>query len=491
MKITRLAVRNFCGAYRIDVEPREPLVLICGPNGSGKSSMAEALCVSLVGHGTRVSKSSDWPLLVSEGSKEAVIALHVEHEEGRTIKRTQFPGGEVNRDGPLLPQPEFLLFVTDSARFARLEKDDRRRVLFDLLGASKATTPDAVERILIERGVSEAHASEAASIMRGGFDTLHDYATEQAKAARASWRAITGEVYGARKAETWAAPAVSFSAEYLDHVVTRLKEIGPELDEAQRALGAVEERQRIAARAAQSVACPHCAGLLMIHGDRLEPYSAAEQTDRDAMAQLMEEAGQARRRVDELRSVSDALTEQRREQEIGQAQSLEAEKRTEAAAAYHADVIQWSKVADLSAPDGIPSELLHNVLGLFNGTLRQFAHASGFQQIAVTPALEITADGRPYLLLSESERWRADMTLAIAFAHYSGLRFVSLDRFDVLDAHGRDLAVRWLEHLFQHEALEQAFLFATLRQPPQAEPGFMEVKWISHGEVEQPRQGAR
>ncbi|WP_423396065.1 AAA family ATPase [Burkholderia sp. LMG 21824] len=486
MKVTRLAVRNFCGAFRIDVEPKEPVAIICGSNGAGKSSVAEALRIAFHGDGARVIKSSDWPMLVSEGTREAVIALHVEHDEGKTIKRVSLPDGISTSDGPPMPEPEYLPYVLDPTLFASVPADERRMLLFGLLGAN--ITPDAVEQILIEREVGELYASEAASMVHGGFDVLHDYATEQAKVGRAAWKAITGETYGSRKAEGWVAPVPEFSAEYLDHLVLRMSEVGPELEGVQRALGAIEERMRFAARAAQAQPCAHCGGLLMIQGDRLDAYQPPTDAKRNDLVILEGEYAAARKHADELRSVLDALTVQRREQEINQAHAVEAEKRTEAAAGYHRDVQQWTRVADLAAPDGLPTELLQRALVPFNAALRNFAASNGFAQVALTPALGITANGRPYTLLSKSEKWRADLTLAVAVAHFSGLRFVAADEFDVLDGAGRNQALHWLEHLVQHTELDGAFLFATLRTLPPNEPGFMEAYWIATGENERKRE---
>jgi energy-coupling factor transporter ATP-binding protein EcfA2 len=484
MKVTRLAVRNFCGAFRIDVEPTEPVVLICGSNGAGKSSLIEALRFAALGDGggARVVKSGDWPLLVSEGSREAVIALHVEHDDGRSIRRVSLPEGVTTADGPPIPQPEYLPFVLDPTLFASVPTDERRMLLFHLLDAS--IEPSDVEQILVDHEVSPMHASEAATLMHGGFEMMHAYAIDQAKQARAAWKAITGETYGSRKGDTWASPVVEFSPEYLDHVVARLAEVGPELEAVQREVGAIEERMRFAARAAQAQPCAHCGGLLMISGDRLDAYQPPTDATRNDLTILEGEYVAARKHADELRSVLDALTTQRREQEAIQVQAAEGEKRTEAARGYHADVKQWTMVADLAAPEGLPSELLRGVLGRFNATLRGFAAQNGFQQCAVTPALTITADGRPYALLSKSEKWRADLSCAVAIAHYSGLRFVAADEFDVLDTGGRNGALQWLEHLVQHKELDAAFLFATLRTLPPPERGFMESHWIKTGENE-------
>lgn len=560
MKITHLDVQNFCGVHSLSLDVHEPLVVIGGENGAGKSSLAEAMRLALTSEGARLSKKSDWPLLVAEGSKGSLMFVQVEHDEGRTRRRVTLPDGIVIQDGPKLPTPEYLPFVTDPPRFARITADERRMLLFELLNVS--TTPEVVEGILVERGANREHAAEAASMMRGGFEGTFGYAIEQAKAARAAWKAVTGEVYGTRKGESWRAPEVHFDAAHLDSVVARLQAIAPALDEAQREIGRIEVHQRMAERTLRQVAelrakierepeireklqadteklaqveaafaaghavpCPHCGGLVTIHADALAIYAgpapSAEHEHtlahytrqaREALAshvimaqhelgeinqarttlanteayELISDAEEARARdcADTLRHEADTLLAERRALEHAQGQSLEAEKRTEAAAAYHADVIDWTRISELVSPDGIPSELLQSVLGAFNAQLREYAHMSGFMQATLTPALEITANGRPYALLSESERWRTDAMIAVAIAHYSGLRFVLLDRFDVLDAGWRDATLRWFEHLFQHLMLDAAFIFATLRKRPADEPGFMQCHWIRRGQVE-------
>ncbi|MFG7180716.1 AAA family ATPase [Burkholderia pseudomallei] len=566
MKITRLDVHNFCGVRRVSVDVHEPLVVIGGANGSGKSSLAEAIRIALTGDGARVVKSSEFAKLVTDGSKGSMVYVRVEHDEGRTGRQVTLPDGNVQQEGAMLPAPAYLPFVIDPSRFTRIDADARRMLLFNLLGAS--TTPDAVEGVLVERGVTREHAAEAASLMRGGFDATLGYATDQAKAARAAWKAVTGEVYGTRKGESWKAPDVEFDGARLQTVLARLESVVPDLEAAQRELGKIEAHQRMAERtlkqvmelrqqidqaprieakladdeqalarmddaysAAHAVPCPHCGALVTIQGDALGIYSGpalpTEHTRtaehytaqaREALAHEIEGARvalkvienarktlantetyelmtaeaveQASKCAADLRAEADALLAERRELERAQGQALEAEKRTEAAAAYHADVIDWTRIVDLVSPDGIPSELLQGVLGAFNATLRSLAHMSGFMQAAVTPELAITADNRPYGLLSESERWRTDAMIAAAIARYSELRFVMLDRFDVLDAGWRDSTLRWFEHMFQHGIIDSAFIFATLRTKPTEEPGFMQCCWIRRGEAERTEQEA-
>jgi hypothetical protein len=63
-------------------------------------------------------------------------------------------------------------------------------------------------------------------------------------------------------------------------------------------------------------------------------------------------------------------------------------------------------------------------------------------------------DGRPYHMLSESERWRCDAAFAVAAAQTGGANLVILDRYDVLDADGRREAHRWL----REAALETGYV---------------------------------
>jgi hypothetical protein len=455
---------------------------------------------------------------------------------------------------------EYLPFVLDPSRFARVSADERRMLLFSLLNVR--TTPEAIEQMLVERGVDEQRAAEAASMMHGGFAATYDYAVEQAKAARAAWRALTGEVYGTRKAETWKAPDVQFDGARLDAVSNRIREVAPLLAQAQREVGAIEQRLRMAERgartvadlrakiaqrpaieqliaddtkllaaideayiAAQAVPCPHCGALVSIRLDHLEPYTgsgASEEqqrlieryslADRHRIAKAIRDNGdelieierarttlvnaeayerveadaveRARQRAAQLEAESNALLAERRDLERDQAQALEAEKRTEAARGYHADVTAWSAVADLVAASGIPSELLQGALGEMNTTLRGYADTSGFMQVALTPGLEIVANRRPYALLSKSEQWRADAALAVAVAHYSGLCFVLFDEFDVLDSAGREAMFAWLDHLITTGILDAAFMCGTLRAAPTDEPGFMQCHWLGRQQRE-------
>src|SRR6185369_10652756 len=77
------------------------------------------------------------------------------------------------------------------------------------------------------------------------------------------------------------------------------------------------------------------------------------------------------------------------------------------AAAHHADVVAWDAIGDALAPDGIPGEMLAEALGPINARLAQSALDAEWPEVAIGADMAVTAGGRAYALLSESEKWRA------------------------------------------------------------------------------------
>jgi hypothetical protein len=96
--------------------------------------------------------------------------------------------------------------------------------------------------------------------------------------------------------------------------------------------------------------------------------------------------------------------------------------------------------------------------------------------------MSIVADGdRPYELLSESERWRADAMIAEAVSFLSGVRLLVLDRVDVLDLDGRADLLYWMDGLAEDGEIDRALLFATLKALPVKLPENIEAIWIENG----------
>ena len=194
------------------------------------------------------------------------------------------------------------------------------------------------------------------------------------------------------------------------------------------------------------------------------------------------------------------LAEARKEQTrlAGVVKTLEADERaaaiadekTDLARGHHLDVAQWEEIAAALAPNGIPGEILGEALGPINQRLASSALMTEWAQPLVDGDMSITAGGRPYALLSESEKWRVDAMIAEAISHLSGVKLLVLDRVDVLDFVGREDLLYWLDGLAEDGEIETALLFATLKALPAALPDSAAAVWIENGTSGRVREAA-
>jgi energy-coupling factor transporter ATP-binding protein EcfA2 len=162
-------------------------------------------------------------------------------------------------------------------------------------------------------------------------------------------------------------------------------------------------------------------------------------------------------------------------------QAAQAEDRTDTARSHHADVAEWEAIAEALAPNGIPGEMLNNALGPINERLAASSNKAEWLRIGIDADMNITGDGKPYYLLSESERWRADAMIAEAISHLSGVKVLLLDRVDVLAIAGRDDLLYWLDSLVTSGHVETALLFATLKSLPEMALETVGAAWVDRG----------
>lgn len=153
------------------------------------------------------------------------------------------------------------------------------------------------------------------------------------------------------------------------------------------------------------------------------------------------------------------------------------------AAKSHAAVQNWSLIAEALGPNGIPAEILADAIGPMNDLLKIQSAAAGWAPVQISAEFDVTFGGRLYGLLSESEKWRCDTLLAVAIARLSGLGFVMLDRFDVLDLPSRGQALSLLRTLTSSGDLQTAILAGTLKQPMATVPAGMQAVWIDQGVI--------
>lgn len=127
-----------------------------------------------------------------------------------------------------------------------------------------------------------------------------------------------------------------------------------------------------------------------------------------------------------------------------------AKARAEKAASILAEIDAWASTVDELSPGGIPAKLAKAAADAVNARLRTSAIHTGWAQVHIGDDMEITMGGRAYQLRSESEKWRADAMLAEAISFVSGLGFIALDGFDVLDGAGRSQLIGWLVTLAEN-----------------------------------------
>lgn len=171
--------------------------------------------------------------------------------------------------------------------------------------------------------------------------------------------------------------------------------------------------------------------------------------------------------IDQLKEIADKFT--RRAALIDQVKNL------------HADVLDWTAIADALAPDGIPGELLAEALTPINERLTISSESAQWPDVTITRDMQVLFGGRDYKLISESEKWRADAMIAEAVSHISGVKLLVLDRFDCLDAQGREDALYWLDDLAEAGEIDSGLLFGTLKSIPAQLLPNIEGFWIKDG----------
>lgn len=194
-----------------------------------------------------------------------------------------------------------------------------------------------------------------------------------------------------------------------------------------------------------------------------------------------EEISAAQGKVQGLRRELDQLEQERADLDRAAQAAKAAQSNTERAAQFNTDVAEWLAIAEALSPDGIPGEILSAALAPVNDRLRESARATGWRQVALSADMQITAGGRPYALLSESEQWRSDAMLAEMISCLSGLKLLVLDRADLLEPAARPELFGWLHALVEGDALDTALVGITLKQRPSGLLESMTTIWLEDG----------
>lgn len=579
MRINSLKISNVLGIRFAQVDITTPAVLFAGKNGAGKSSIQEAIRMALTGETARVNLKKGYDQLVTDGAKKGSVEVVVDRETEVVTCSMELPAGK----GAASDMPAALHYVLDGARFASLDATARRKFLFGLAGVQ--VTPEEIAKRLQQRGVAQARIDAVLPLLRTGFEAAAKEAASKATQAKGAWREITGETYGSKKAEAWAADVPAFGTAELEQAQADLDQIEVELSQLAIVKGTILQKQadkesltrraedlrtkagtfaqhtdRLKAAqkeyeafleqinelrekagikpstAPQTYDCPDCGSVLVLVNGKLVHYQAQAEAHYDAEAaarlpeyekslKVLENAVASRQRdVNEADQAATLLADIENQLQLipdphmsaeqlvnkeaalrgakqefaGKVQALRlaqqaaerAAERTEKAKQRHQEVQAWDALAEALSPDGIPGELMTEALRPINERLFACARDAGWARVTICSDMAITADGRPYALLSESEKWRTDALIAEAISHISGLKLLVLDRIDVLDMPGRNDLLYWIDGLACNGDIETALLFGTLKGIPKGLPETISGYWIENGEVVEQEQVA-
>jgi energy-coupling factor transporter ATP-binding protein EcfA2 len=239
-----------------------------------------------------------------------------------------------------------------------------------------------------------------------------------------------------------------------------------EMSDAARMLAQHVERRNAAERAAQDVPAmeDNMPAQLVQQPDIVAASVASIERDLDTKVELQRKLRSAYERFDA------------------------ADRRTKEARQHHRDVAEWSAIAEALEPSGIPGEILAEALGPINARLAQSAGDTGWKHVRIGADMSVTASGRAYRLLSDSEQWRCDAQIAEAVAYLSGLRVLVLDRLDVLQPSERSAALGWLDLLAAEGEIDSAIVMGTLLRIPTGLPDTYQAVQIKAGRIVEAEQ---
>lgn len=561
MKINTLKIQNFEGVSLIDLTLSKPVTMFVGGNGQGKSGIAEAVKLALTGEtGRDVEKKADYKHLIKEGTKKSMINVQLDTGDscGIDILKSKSMGSHMTGN-PILP------YVLEASRFAGSDSKERRTVLMKATGANVST--EKVKEMLKARGCDMVKAEQALPLLRSGFPAAESQCRDQAREAKADWKAVTGETWGSDKGEVWEPERVEFDAGAMEtlkqqHLTAserfgklnkelgelqgrqqqqanikertkQLEENAALLDRRQKALEAAQQQlereedtckalaEQAGEKPAETLACPGCGSALVLQNGKLVEYvapkfdpAAAERLKEHSAALVTLRNTVANREKDLAASVQavEALNNQElvdfdpkelaaKEQEIAKAREMmnelaveleelrelqhkaeSADKKATQATAHHQSVLAWLDLAEAFSPEGIPGEIVATALSPINNRLAQSAADTGWMTPRINAEMEITADGRRYSSLSESEKWRCNAMFAEAISYVSGTKLLVLDGFDVIEVESRGSLMSWLTTLGEYGDVDTLICCGTLKKRP-AGNEWVETHWIEAGEI--------
>jgi len=102
------------------------------------------------------------------------------------------------------------------------------------------------------------------------------------------------------------------------------------------------------------------------------------------------------------------------------------------------------KLIDILAPNGLRSASLTKALSHFNSICEALSKTAKWGEVHLNSDMSVTHRGWPYMLISESAKWRVKVSLQLTIAKILKDSFVLIDGVDILDSDGKNGLIKLL-----------------------------------------------
>jgi len=289
---------------------------------------------------------------------------------------------------------------------------------------------------------------------------------------------------------SWLESAIG-SASVGDAEIARLKQVSDLLPKMREQYAELEKAQvgnrknetdistglkRLRAEVETTTQCPHCGEFVVIKGDRIdkpchnpqEPNDLqdrikhteraltdiqqviqARQTELTTRATQITQAEQAAKQLAELTTrTPDAepgthgTVEQLRAEVKHAEDRLAAWKSYREAAKTHQMIQANQQVVDILAPDGLRVTRLQEALTVLNSRIAAIIGAAGWDAVTIEADTQVMYAGRPYMLASDAQKFRARTAIQAAWAMIDGSLTVLIDVTADLDGVSKNGLIR-------------------------------------------------
>jgi len=479
MKLNYLHIVGFQGLHILSIEEPLPVVLVTGPNACGKSSVRDAVQFALDGSSGRCGKIKDYAThLLNDKTerKNALVTLQLDAIEYQRKVAT----GEFMTEN----QPDFPAIMPWLIGTEKLSRSDHKTMQHVITAASGVKVSGTIIRDrLLDLGVDKACVEHIGPFLRAGFAAGLKETKLRLTGVRGEWKGITGETFGVEKADGWRPRSVDTVVliEEIEAQVVLLKKLRGEQVTKRDSFQPVEEGKIPSRDFVDIGPCPGCGVELRKSGRVLYVKDNATEEAPPDTSRAVESYASLDRLV--------ATTDMAIGREFGRIKQVKAEaamvdERVDKAARAFNEFNHWNKLKGLLSPNGLPKAIIEEALKPINKRMVESSVHTQWPITVISPELSIVYDGRLYGMCSDSERWRANATLAEALAYVSGVKFFALDRMDLLAPRDRGRFIKWISEIKdEHDTI---MIMATLKNPPPAPYGFTSI-WLgpqvgaSHG----------